>query len=275
MTTLATMTLETNTLAAALSAIDTPTQLNRMATLKSDPNLVCWLEADTCFQTSGPNSGWRDRISGALFEPPSGSTFLPVLTSPDSLFNNKSSLLWNSSTGKPLLDGGANLFPGGANQNFSVAAVWECTSGQAGTVWSDNQPSASLTGLYQLSSGSLNLFVDDTACNGFSATEGSAHLMLTSFQYGAGSTSSLYGRLDRGATALQFTGLGNGAQGDTVAVGGFNNSSSGPVKIALLMVWKAPIIQGAGYATQQYSNWSNELYYQILEDYVHAKYATP
>lgn len=273
MDTLATMSLSASKLAAGQGAIASPTLLNQMATLKSSPDLVAWLEADTCYMASGSNAGWRDRITGGLFLPSDGLTYPTqgVL----SAFNNQEVIEWASAGAKDLNDGGANLFQGGNNSFSFVIVAAQSTAANVYNI-SDDQSPGSVTGLFTQTGGNVNFTLDGTGIDTYAPGNTLPFIAIFSYQYGAGSTSAWKTRVNSGAHTNAATGVAATAVGGKLTIAGYNSDggSSNGAQVALVMFFKNAILHGT-YASQQYSNWSNELYYQILEAYAQTKYGVP
>lgn len=268
MPTLASVTAEASWLTNALAAVESQTQLDRQATIKSCPDLVSWLRADTCYQTSDSYIGWRDRVSGALLTQASGT--MPIVTN-ESAMNNQPALVFGSS-GIVITDNGASLFPTG-NTNLSIVCVgappssgfnaWVSDGGTAsnGTILlpgTNNQPEFYIGGANRLT--------------GMSPLgSGVPWFGIVGFVYGAG-TGTVKARINGGAQTCSVSGLNVAVQNSTLTIGGYNGGSppSG-LQIAEVMVFKNSILDGS-YLTNLYSNWSNQALYQVIESYMSARY---
>ncbi|HEY5046716.1 MAG TPA: hypothetical protein VII49_01685 [Rhizomicrobium sp.] len=263
-------TAEASWLTNALTAIENPTQLDRQATIKSCVDLVSWLRADTCYQNAGANIGWRDRVSGALFEQASGT--YPTAQTISNL-NSEPALVY-ASGGAVLTDNGANLFPNG-NVNFSIVFVGEAQSGGFQGFVSDGGTSSTGTILLQ-SSGNVPSFYmgGSNRLTGMpTLTNGQPWLGIISFQYGAGSTGDIKARVNGGVYTCEASGLNVAPVNDTLTIAGY--SGGVPLSgctIAEVMIFKGAILHG-NYLTNTYLNWSNEALYQVIEDYMNARYA--
>lgn len=272
MGTLATKSVSVNKLAASQSLIEDPTQLDRMATIRACPALVSWLEADTCFSATGANAGWRDRISGALLVPPAGQGYASVQSV--SLFNSKPSLLFPTSPQASLNDNGAGLLPSG-NTSFTHVVVGVGTSGQNNIFLSDNSLTASTTQIAMHSAGQVYFYIGGTLIyntpGNLSFT--APHLFISGFKYVGSGSSSWSARIDRGAITPSASSLSVTCGASKLTVGAYNNGSlfSDGMQIAMIMVFNDDILAGS-LSTSAYPNWSNEVLWQIIEDYVHNKY---
>jgi hypothetical protein len=259
---------EASWLTNALSAVDTVAQLDRQATIKACPDLVSWLRADTCYQTSGPYQGWRDRVSGALLTQASGT--MPAVTT-ESALNSQSALQYGSS-GAVITDNGANLFPTG-NTNFSIVCVAAPPSSGFAAFVSDGGTAGNGTILLPGSSNTPELYMGGAnRLTGMSAlSAGAPWLGIVGFVYGAG-TGTLKARINGGAQTCAVTGLNVSVANSTLTIGGYNGGTpQNGMYVAEVMIFKNSILDGS-YATTGYANWSGQTLYQVIESYMNARY---
>lgn len=269
MSTLVTKAVETSKLAASQTVLIDPTQADRMATIKACPDLLAWLEADTLYQISGANAGWRDRISGKLFGNVNSGTF-PTLNAADSDFNNAASLVWPASGGAVFTDGGAGLFPNGIS-DLSIVLVGKGVAAQNNVFVSDNQAGPSATWVNAASAGQMKCQVNGTTMVNPAISNTTPFQAMTSLKYGEGGTGQFALRYNR-ATKGTVSSISAAPIGSTLALGGY--ASGNPInnaKLAAVMVFKGALLHGS-YGSNQYANLANKTLSQIIEDYLNVKY---
>jgi hypothetical protein len=262
------VTAESSWLTTALSAIESATQLDRQCTIKACPDLVSWLRADTCYQTSGSYQGWRDRVSGAILTQAGGT--MPAVTT-ESAINSQPALQYGSG-GVVITDNGANLFPTG-NTNFSIVCVGAPPSSGFAAFVSDGGTASNGTILLPGSTNTPEFYMGGAnRLTGMSAlSAGAPWLGIIGFLYGAG-TGDLKARINGGAQTCETTGLNVSVANSTLTIGGYNGGSPpNGMYIAEVLVFKNSILHGS-YLTTGYSNWSGQNLYQVIEAYMSARY---
>lgn len=91
-------------------AIPGITEDYRESMLLNHPNLKYAWRANSGFETSGPDIGWKCRKSDAILRPALG-TYLPAKIAPHASYNNRAALDFNTAAGQEGAMIGPGLFP--------------------------------------------------------------------------------------------------------------------------------------------------------------------